>query len=371
MVGYPGSITESRMMQLPDRPGQLPAGARAVAAGLLGLAVAAAAAWLALGAGPLAVGALALAFVAGLAALHRRIELVADGWPRPVPLPPPEPLWDAEVDDGDEPDADAGDRRKPSAPEPLLDLVPVPAATFWMGSDPATDSGSYDDERPRHQVRLSAFQMARTPVTRGQWRRVMADAAEPWRRPVPERWTSGDDRLPATYVSWFDALAFCNALSVAEGLRPCYAERDGSWACDWRADGYRLPTEAEWERACRAGSETPWFWGDDEAAAGRFAWYAKNAKGQLQPVGTRQANELGLQDMAGNCWEWCWDWFGDYAKGAFDNPHGPDEGRQRVLRGGSFFVEPRVLRSADRLRVEPELRVVAIGFRCVRSGAPA
>jgi formylglycine-generating enzyme required for sulfatase activity len=145
-----------------------------------------------------------------------------------------------------------------------------------------------------------------------------------------------------------------------------YREENGRWRWDRTADGYRLPTEAEWEYACRAGTETPWFWGGSEADAGQFAWFSGNSGGTVRPVMAKEPNPWGLFDMAGNVWEWCWDRYGDYAAEEQQDPEGPPLGWWRVLRGGSFVDVPRDLRSADRSGGEPGGRDDHIGFRCVR-----
>jgi sulfatase modifying factor 1 len=357
-----------------DRLPMLPAAAQSILGALAGIACTAPAAWLALEQGPVWVLVpIGVVFI-GLWGVRRCVGLIADDWPAAVPLPPAQGPVELQYGDEEE-DRDEGaapshvDRTPP--PRPPLDMVPLAGGKFLMGSDPSSDAHSSQDESPRHEVRLDAFRIGRSLVTRGQWRTVMASAAEPWRREVPARWGDGDDQLPATDLDWFDALAFCNALSLAEGATPCYAWAGGRWTCDWSADGYRLPTEAEWEYACRGGRETPWFWGEGASDADRFAWYSANSVGELRPVGTREPNNFGLRDMAGNCWEWCWDWYGEYGGRAARNPRGPAEGRDRVLRGGSFGREPWFLRSAFRSWHEPGNRSGFIGFRCVRSGAPA
>ena len=322
--------------------------------GALGLVLGFALGWLALSHGPMAAGALALVLGGGLYALRGRIELVSERWPVTARLQEPP----------------ARVQMAPPDPDPLIDMAALPGGRFWMGS-PSWDSGRYDDERPRHRVALSAFSMARTAVTRGLWRRVMEQAPEPWRRALPEKWGEGDDELPATHVSWYDAVAFCNALSVLSGHAPCYSERGGEWVCDWEAEGYRLPTEAEWEYACRGGRQSRWHWGNISLFARRYAWYSANSAYRLHAVGGKRPNRFGLQDIVGNCWEWCWDRYGSYDSGAVEYPRGPADGRQRVLRGGSFNFEPWSLRSALRFRFEPEDRFDYVGFRCVRSGAPA
>ena len=180
-----------------------------------------------------------------------------------------------------------------------LTMMELPGGQFLMGS-PDTDEMAGDDEKPPHMVTVSGFRMAVTPVTAGLYNEVMQ------REPVPQ----AQEHLPAVDVSWYDAIAFCNRLSVREGYRPCYRQRFKRWVCDWRADGYRLPTEAEWEYACRAGTATRYAFGDDPERLGNYAWFLGNASSQVQAVGQKWPNRWGLYDMHGNVWEWCWDWYG-------------------------------------------------------------
>jgi formylglycine-generating enzyme required for sulfatase activity len=180
--------------------------------------------------------------------------------------------------------------------------------------------------------------------------------------------------LPATGVSWYDAAEFCNRLSRHHGFRPCYRRfgfwRWSRWACDWRADGYRLPTEAEWEYACRAGSQARYGFGDDPARLPDFAWYEGNSRGRIRPVGTKRANRWGLFDMHGNVWEWCWDWYGPYGPASRVDPRGPTSGQRRVLRGGASGWPPVVLGAARRENAQPEGWAGSFGFRCVRVASP-
>ena len=164
------------------------------------------------------------------------------------------------------------------------------------------------------------------------------------------------ERLPAVDVSWHDAIAFCNRLSEREGYRPCYRRKFRRWLCDWHADGYRLPTEAEWEYACRAGTTTRYAFGDDPARLDAYAWFADNARAP-QAVASKRPNPWGLYDMHGNVWEWCWDWYRLYSlkqvRSWADLRHFilPE---WRVVRGGSFDLSPENLRSARRVFVLPE-----------------
>ncbi|AUB83513.1 formylglycine-generating enzyme family protein [Candidatus Thiodictyon syntrophicum] len=246
--------------------------------------------------------------------------------------------------------------------DPLIEMVQLPGGSFRMGSDEARDPQAYDDECPSREVRVSPFAMARTPITRGLYRSLVKDAPSWWRR------DKDDDALPANYVSWDDALRCCNALSERSGLKPCYRQTAAGWDCDWAADGYRLPTEAEWEYACRAGTGTPWFWGADGKDAGHYAWFGTDwLTGSVHRVAQKLANPWGLHDMSGNCWEWCWDWYASpYDPSATEDPRGPAGGQSRGLRGGHFDKVPRSPRSADRVGIAPEVRHKLIGFRCVR-----
>jgi formylglycine-generating enzyme required for sulfatase activity len=240
-----------------------------------------------------------------------------------------------------------------------LEMVAIPGGTFVMGS--AEDDAQADSkEHPQHRVTVSDFLMARYPVTRKQYREVTGQRLQWW------RWYDLHPRLPANYVGWFEAVQFCNALSAQQGLQPCYIIDREQVIWDEEADGYRLPTEAEWEYAVRADTTTRWFCGDETTALGDYAWYGENAGGRVRPVGQKKPNPWGLYDMAGNVWEWCWDWYGPYAAEAVPDPIGPDTGAFRVLRGGAYWVVARNLRSALRDRNVPEDRRGGIGFRVVR-----
>jgi formylglycine-generating enzyme required for sulfatase activity len=174
--------------------------------------------------------------------------------------------------------------------------------------------------------------------------------------------------LPVEMVTWFDAVEYCNRRSQREGLTPAYAisgtgdSRTVTW--NRSANGYRLPTEAEWEYACRAGTGTPYYSGNGVDAAG---WYGANSSSTTHPVGGKQANAWGLYDMHGNVYEWCWDWYGYYTSGAQTDPVGASSGSYRVIRGGSWGDHAQNLRSAIRGYFTPTNRNSSLGFRLVRS----
>ena len=258
---------------------------------------------------------------------------------------------------------DAAPNAKATLPQVVVDgkleMVELPGGAFLMGS-PAGDEMANNDERPQHRVTVSGFRIGRTTVTDGLYRQVMADG-------------QGEDTgVPVIDVAWSQAVEFCNRLSRRQGYRPCYRRsrswlwRKGEWRCDWSADGYRLPTEAEWEYACRAGSGTRWSFGDDDGVLGEYAWFGANSEDKSHTVAQKHPNPWGLFDMHGNVWEWCWDWYGGYRRFERHDPRGPRSGRQRVLRGGSFWAPPRNLRSAFRYGDLPEVWVSYDGFRCVR-----
>jgi formylglycine-generating enzyme required for sulfatase activity len=234
----------------------------------------------------------------------------------------------------------------------------IPAGTFTMGS-PETEEGRSNNET-QHKVTITkTFYMQTTEVTQGQWKALMA--TEPWKGKSSEPWTGKNfvkegPSYAASYVNWDDATAYCKKLSEKEGKT------------------YRLPTEAEWEYACRAGTETRWSFGDDEKELGDYAWYRENAwdidERYSHQVGLKKPNAFGLYDMHGNVHEWCYDYHGkDYYKESPEkDPPGPafDVIIGRVFRGGSWNVNSRNSRSARRVWFYAADRDINFGFRLVR-----
>jgi formylglycine-generating enzyme required for sulfatase activity len=229
-----------------------------------------------------------------------------------------------------------------------LVFVDIPAGEFLMGGN------GYDDEQPVHRVRISRpFRLAKYPVTNAQYARfldTLGEKARSARTPIywgDRRFNQGEQ--PVVGVSWEDAIAYC------------------SWA------GTRLPTEAEWEYACRAGTTTEYYFGQDASRLGENAWYAENSSGQTQPVGAKDPNAWGLHDMLGNVWEWCADWFSaDYYKTVKDggvDPLGPLVASRRVIRGGGWSSPAEFCRSAYRSYWEPGNRLDDVGFRVVQVGS--
>ena len=185
-------------------------------------------------------------------------------------------------------------------------------------------------------------------MTNRQWKQVMGEVPSPWK----------DEDLPIVSVSWEEEVAFCRALSALP------AERRAGRV-------YRLPTEAEWEYACRAGTTTAYSFGDDESLLGDFAWFNDNSWSQTHPVGQKQPNGWGLYDMHGNVWEWCSDWSGDYGAVAATDPQGPAQGSRRVLRGGCWNSTAGYCPSAHRHLYDPSIPSVFHGFRLALSPSGA
>ncbi len=270
---------------------------------------------------------------------------------------------------GNDPGPAAGPISEPNEPPNRITsktgmvLVLIPAGRFDMGS-PDSDKDAYDHEKPQHPVWITRpFYLGVTEVTQGQYRAVTGENPS---------YFKGSDDLPVDRVSWNDAIAFCNKLSELDGLKPYYrfgaGERSGG-------EGYRLPTEAEWEYACRAGSTTRYGSGDDAAILGEYAWYNGNSGRKTNPVGQKRPNAFGLFDMHGNVWEWCWDEYkGDYYKESpVDDPPGPapSQASDRVIRGGGWQSNPKYSRSASRSWFTPVDRFSYVGFRLARSHSGA
>jgi formylglycine-generating enzyme required for sulfatase activity len=211
-------------------------------------------------------------------------------------------------------------------------FVQIPSGKFEMGSN-----NGDADEKPVHQVIITKwFEMGKYEVTQAQWEAVTGNN--------PSRFKGAN--LPVENVSWNDVQAFISSLNARSN------------------DGYiyRLPTEAEWEYACRAGTT-----GDYAGSLYEMAWYEDNSGGKTHPVGTKQPNAWGLYDMHGNVWEWCADWKGSYESGTATDPRGPSSGSARVSRGGGWFHPAAICRSAFRDSLSPGSRGGHLGFRLVRS----
>jgi len=220
-----------------------------------------------------------------------------------------------------------------------MKFVWMPPGTFWMGS-PQGEPGR-DDKEIRHKVTLTkGFYLAVTTVTQEQWQALMTENPSRHKR---------EKNLPVENVTWDECREFLKKMGDKNG------------------HVYRLPTEAEWEYACRAGAKGLYGHGDDPKTLGCHAWFAGNSEERPHPVARKKPNKWGLYDMHGNVWEWCADWYGDYQKADAIDPKGPEKGTSRVLRGGSFYHPAPFVRCATRGYYVPSQRGRNVGFRAVRT----
>ena len=261
-------------------------------------------------------------------------------------------------------------------------FVYIPEGSFQMGSK--AGSVSY---KTVHEVTISkGFYMGKYEVTQKEYLEVMGR----WGGTEPSEEYGKGDQYPAYYVSWYDAVVYCNKRSIDEKLEPVYkkgdetdpdewrnipTENNAEWnniTCDWNANGYRLPTEAEWEYAARGGNGTTevliWSGTDKEDELENYAWYTSNSNGKTHEVGKLKPNEYGLFDMSGNVWEWCWNWYTDKydteTEGGSD-PKGASSGSGRVIRGGSRGSFAYGASVSNRSYINPNYRGSDLGFRVV------
>ncbi|MFA5498259.1 MAG: formylglycine-generating enzyme family protein [Candidatus Cloacimonadia bacterium] len=212
-------------------------------------------------------------------------------------------------------------------------FVLVEGGSFQMGSNDGRDN-----EKPIHTVTINSFFINKYELTQKEWIEVMGSNPSNWK----------GDNLPVERVSWYNVIDYCNKRSVKEGLTPCYSisgnTKPSNWSsgtivCNWNANGYRLPTEAEWEYAARGGKKSKSYKYSGSNNLGDVGWYRDNSGSKTHPVGEKKPNELGIYDMSGNVYEWCWDWYNGsyYSNSPQSNPKGPESGSYRVIRGGSYY----------------------------------
>ena len=214
-------------------------------------------------------------------------------------------------------------------------MVWVEGGTFRMGATSEQGSDAYSDEKPVHSVTLSGYYIGKTEVTQALWKVVMGSNPS----------SCKGDNLPVEQVSWNDCQKFIRKLNSLTG------------------QNFRLPTEAEWEFACRGGNNSRGYKYSGSNYIDNVAWYDGNSGDKTHPVGTKAPNELGIYDMTGNVWEWCADWYGDYSSGAQTNPKGPYDGSDRVCRGGGWGSLARLCRSSNRSYSYPTYRDGSLGLR--------
>ena len=221
----------------------------------------------------------------------------------------------------------------------INNMVYVSGGTFTMGGTSEQGSDAYDNEKPTHSVTLSSYYICKYEVTQALWRAVMGSN--------PSNFIG--DNLPVEQVSWDDCQTFINRLNSYTGRN------------------FRLPTEAEWEFAARGGNYNRHYKYSGSNYISDVAWYGDNSGNRTHPVGTKQANELGLYDMSGNVWEWCSNWYGSYSSYSQNDPTGPNSGSDRVDRGGSWGGSARYCRSSYRGNLTPGYRFSNLGLRLVLS----
>jgi formylglycine-generating enzyme required for sulfatase activity len=269
--------------------------------------------------------------------------------------------------------AGAGGPRGAERSRTGIEMILIQPGTFTMGS-PTSEEGrdKRGNNETQHQVTISrSYYLGKTEVTQGMWKNIMGDN--------PSHFSSCGEECPVEKASWKETVEFCNKLSDREGLTRCYSDSSSNATWNQGCTGYRLPTEAEWEYAARAGTSTRFACGDDKSCLKELGWYLstpgvgpRGPNGgvfpQTHPVGEKTANAWGLYDMHGNVWEWVWDWKAEYPGGPVTDPAGPSAGSDRVIRGGgSADYDGRGCRSANRNGRGPGDHVQFVGFRLARS----
>lgn len=261
-------------------------------------------------------------------------------------------------------------------------MIKIPAGKFMMGSDIGLK-----EYRPKHEVYIDSFYIDKYETTQAEYTALMKENPTETKKKKPNleppylENVSVGPNYPVSRISWTDAAKYCNARSRNEKLEPCYDEN--TWECDFTKNGYRLPTEAEWEYACRAGTTTTYYFGDDVNELSKYANYWPDAAKYyeamadigiwekplptLQPVGQKKPNSWGLYDMLGNVREWCNDWYDEtyYTRSPESNPQGPEKGEYKVTRGGGYIDGNA--RCYDRSPHKMDVHWACVGFRCVRN----
>ncbi|HMA63533.1 MAG TPA: formylglycine-generating enzyme family protein [bacterium] len=287
--------------------------------------------------------------------------------------------------------------KNPVGPDnPPKGMVYVKGGTFIMGD---IWGGGTFNETPTHEVTVSSFYIGKYEVSHAEYIKFLnilnlpSDGFYNGNKIIgindkdcaishngllfhfDSSYYANDEQCPVTFVTWYGACEYCNWLSQKEGLEEAYTISSDSVKCDWEANGYRLPTEAEWEYAARSGGrdDRKWSGTNIESDLDNFCWYAsttdidEDGRGDKSfPVGTKQPNDLGIYDMSGNVLEWCWDWCVPYPSSSQTNPRGPDSGNYRVWRSSNWRDNACDCRTTSRNGRPPLLSIKSLGFRIAR-----
>lgn len=245
------------------------------------------------------------------------------------------------------------------------EMIKIEGGEFQMGNSEGTN-----DVKPVHNVKINSFWFSEYELTQEEWEKTM--------KTNPSYMKDGD--FPVTNISWFDAVRYCNQKSLEDGYTQCYrieknSDGNNTVVCDFNANGYRLPTEAEWEYAAKGGNQSKNFDYAGSSTASEIGWFDSNSDFEIKKIMQKKPNELGLYDLSGNVWEWCWDHYSAdyYENSPDDNPKGPGEGEERVMRGGSAINGERIIKTYVRNYSIPDLKNDYLGFRVARtySDSPA
>ena len=247
----------------------------------------------------------------------------------------------------------------------VIQMVKVEGGKFLMGS-PDENKIAENDEQKQHEVTLGNFEINKFEVSVWEWKQYCKKTKK--KMPAQQVWGINDN-YPITNITWNEATTYCNWLSKQDGYKPVYTVLGPNIVCDITANGYRLPTEAEWEYVAKGGKKSKSNLFSGSNISNEIAWQQNNSEKRPHAVGTKLANELGIYDMSGNVWEWCNDWYNkDYYKNEEgSNPTGPIRGEKKSVRGGSWDSKESYLRTSNRISTAPNTTNEFYGFRLART----
>ncbi len=250
------------------------------------------------------------------------------------------------------------------------EMVKVSGGDFMIGAN-KKDQQAEKDEKPSRKITVSDFYMSKFEVTVWEWKEYVKATGE--KMPPKQKWGWNND-FPITNITWEDAVEYCNWLSRKQGLTPAYSKRGPRYVCDFDSNGFRLPTEAEWEYAAHGGKKSKGYKYAGATDLELIAWYVSNSEGRPHAYGSKYKNELGIYDMSGNVWEWCWDFYKEthfkaVKKGMESDPsaRGPRRGEKRIVKGGSWDSKQSFLRISNKVATLPGNTYEFYGMRLVQT----